>query len=884
MRLLRRVWYLIRRKQFERELAEEMEFHRQMAQEELGSTRVVGSTMLARDQARDVWLSPWLQDIAQDVRFASRLLMKESRFTAATLATLALGIGANTAAFTLLHAVLQDLPYERSAQLVNIRTFDSRRPGDVANPLASSLGVSYQDFLDWRRSTRMFSELAISSQQPMNVGEAGMTPELYGGSYVSANVFRMLGKSPILGRDFTADDERPGAPPVVMIAHTVWRARYSSDPNVIGRIIRVNDVASTIVGVMAEQFHFPLANEIWQPVGVNVNTTTPRREVRTPIVMAFGRIADRATIEQAQAELDGVTESLSKSYPATNTGIVTRLIPLKEFIVGDGLRQMATLLMVAVLFVLIIACVNVGNLLLARMTKRSREIAIRASLGATRRRIVHQLMMESLVLAGAAGLMGLAIGRYGIQLFVAAFTPQLQGSPAPHWLTMDMNVQVFLFLAALCLGVTLAFGLAPALRVSRTDVNRAIKEGGRAISPRSHRWTGGLIVAQLSLTIVLLAGTATMGRQFLEIYRAGQVIDTTNVVTIRLAMPVQKYRTPEQRKRFFRQLEDGLAANASVSVATVSSDVPFMTSTGARRELTIEGEERAANQPPPTVAYGYVGPRYFETLKIRMLRGRNLTEDDGRTGQEGIIVNERFASMYFPGADPIGRRVRLVNAAAPQVTVPWFTIVGVSQTVPWMVMQQVPESIAYVPVAAEPAPHRFVSIIARGRGDTAATVAQLREEVRRVDPGLPGYAVQTMDQLLASSRFPQRLLGTILLVLAALALVLSTIGLFALTANGVTERTKEIGVRLALGAETLEVIWLFVRQAIALLSLGLLIGLPAAIFSGRYVGTMFGRTDRADVVMLAGIGVLLVVIGLAASLFPARRAARIDPLVALRYD
>ena len=309
-----------------------------------------------------------------------------------------------------------------------------------------------------------------------------------------------------------------------------------------------------------------------------------------------------------------------------------------------------------------------------------------------------------------------------------------------------------------------------------------------------------------------------------------------------------------------------------------------MTSTGARRELTIEGRERPSNEPPPTVAYGYVGPRYFETLKIQILRGRGLAEEDGRPGQEGIVVNERFASMYFSGANPIGQRIRLVNAAAPQVAVPWFTIVGVSQTVPWMVVQQVPEPVVYVPVAAEPAPHRFASIIARARGETSTAIAQLREAVRRIDPDLPGYASQSLDHVLAGSRFPQRLLGTILLVLAALALILATVGLFALTANGVAERTQEIGVRLALGAETRAVVWLFMRQTMVLLTVGLSLGLAGAAFSGRYVGTMFGRTDHASAAMLGAIGGLLAAVGLAASLLPARRAARIDPLVALRYD
>jgi putative ABC transport system permease protein len=884
MQLLRRLLHLVRRQQFENDLAEEMEFHRQMAQEELGSVRRIGNTALARDEARDVWVWPWLQDIAYDFRFACRMLAKERRFTAATLVTLGLGIGANTAAFTLLNSVMQDPPYVNSSRLVNIRTIDSLR-FDPANPFASNLGVSYQDFLDWRRSARTFSELAISSEQPMNIGEEGMAPQRYAGAYVSANLFRMLGRSPILGRDFTDADERPGAQPVVMLAHTVWRTRYSSDPGVIGRTVRVNDVPSVIVGVMPERFHFPLLNEVWQPVGVNVVMANARREVRTPIVMAFGRMASDVTIEQAQSELDSVCQNLAKNFPATNSGIKATLTPLKQLIIGGGLAQMAALLMVAVVFVLIIACVNVGNLLLARTNTRSREIAVRASLGATRGRIIRQLMIESLALAGVAGLIGLAIGHYSMRLLAASFTPQLQGAPVPYWLTLDMNLEVFAFVATICIGTTILFGLAPALRVSRTNVNQAMKDGGRGtISARSHRWSGTLVVAQLSLTLVLLAGTATMGRQFLEIYRAGQVIDTTGIVTLRLALSVQKYRTPEMRKLFFKQLEEALAGNQVLSMATVASDIPFVTMSGARRELSIEGREWPTKEPPPTVAYGYVGPRYFDTLKIPIVRGRGLTDEDGRPGQEGIVVNERFASLYFAGSNPIGQRIRLANAAAPQVVVPWFTIVGVSRTVPWMVSQAVPEPVAYVPVAAEPAPHRFASILARSRSDTSTAITQLREEVRRIDPDLPGYATQTLDEVLAASRFPQRLLGTILLVLASLALILATVGLFALTAAGVAERTQEIGVRLALGAEARAVVWMFMRQAVLLLTIGLSLGLAGAAFSGKYVGTMFGRGDQASASILGAISAVLIVVGLTASLLPARRAARIDPLVALRYD
>jgi predicted permease len=452
---------------------------------------------------------------------------------------------------------------------------------------------------------------------------------------------------------------------------------------------------------------------------------------------------------------------------------------------------------------------------------------------------------------------------------------------------MDVDAQAYAFLAAMCLGTSIIFGLAPAVYVSRTRVTESLKAGGRGSvsgGRSARRWTGALVVAQLALTLVLLAGAGTIGRGFLELYRAGQILDTADIVTMRLALAVQKYRTPEQRKLFFRELDERLAANRSFSLVTVASDVPFMTLTGSRRALTIEGDESPAGQPPPSVSYIYVGPRYFETLRVKLTRGRPFVEQDGRAGHEGAIVNERFVSLFFANTNPIGRRIRLVNASSPNTKAPWFTIVGVAPTIPQIVIMEEHDPIVYVTVEGEPAPHRFASIIVRSNAGTATAVAELREEVRKVDPDLPGYYVQTMDELLASSRFSHRLYGAIFLLLAAIALILATVGLFALIAHGVAERTREIGVRMALGAQSHAVVWLFMRRAVVLLAIGLMLGVAGSLTAGRYFGAVLPRTDPRDPLTLAAVSTVLIAIGFAAAVLPARRAARVDPLVALRYD
>lgn len=899
-RLVRRVWYALRQRRCDADLREELAFHREMKRLELeragastdeaafGAWRALGNDLVARDRARDVWIWPWLQDLALDVRVGARLLVKDRRLTVAAVAALALGLGATTTAFTFVNgAILRDLPLADPDRLVWMESVDIR---------GRQLGVSYADVRDWREATRTLSHIVVSLEFPINLAEDALPAERYHGSISSTDVFGIVGREPILGRGFRPDDGRVDAPRVAIIAHTVWQSRYGGDSNIIGRAVRVNDAPATIIGVMPEGFHFPAVTEIWLP---NTQASAPPGKLdavrgnRPPLIVAFGRLAERVPLVQAQAEMDAVAGRLARDHPATNEGVSVRLHPV-EHLYKRGMKQTLLLVMGAVSFVLLIACVNVANLLLARAVHRGREIAIRASLGATRWRLIRQLFVESVLLVSVSGALGLLLSLYGVRAFEHTVTQQLGEGLAPFWMRFAIDGQVYAFLALVSLGASVVLGLVPALCMSLPG-NRALKGSVWNGSSGAHawRWTGALVVSQLALTLVLLAGTGLMLRSFLAVYEAGRVLDPTGLITARLTLSLGRYPQPEQIKQFYRQLDERLASVPALFAVTIASDIPMRTVINASRQVEIDGRAGPSDDRPLSTAYLYIGPRYFETLRLRLLRGREFTDDDGAPGRETVIVNERFAAMFFPDADPIGQRIRLANASAPHTPRPWFTIVGIAPTVPQIVVRERPEPVVYVPVRGEPAPHRFVSVIARSKGDHAGLISLLREEVRRMDPGLPLYSIQTMDDILAVSQWQYRVFGTIFALLAAIALLLASVGLYAVTAHDVSERTQEIGVRVALGSNRAAVVWLFVRRTVVQIAIGLIGGLAGALVVGRflershadpYAETFLVRTAPTDPMALGLVCVLLIVVAITASVWPARRAASIDPIVALRHE
>jgi putative ABC transport system permease protein len=811
-------------------------------------------------------------------RLALRALRKDRWFSLAAIVTLGLGIGVTSAVFTLVNAALiRDLPLDRPDRLMFLATQDATgRPS----------GVSYLDYRSWHEQSRTFGDMAASVDTAMILGDEEKAPERVQGTYITANLFRLIGAARFLGRDFRASDEEPGAPAVVIFAYGVWKNRYGADPSLVGQTIRVNDRPAVVIGVMPEGFQFPFANDGWAPLPQLPGLLNQRRDART--LNVYGRLRDGVTPAQAREDLDAVAVRLAHDYAETNASIRPTIVTISQAFRGE-FGSLLLALMGAVSFVLLIACVNVGNLLLVRSARRSLEFALRISLGATHWHIVRQLAIECLSLSLFAGIIGFGLAVYCVRLFVALFDTGPGGPPSAYWLHWTMDARAVMFAAAISLGTCLLFGLAPTLRLLKTNLNDLMKEGGRSAGGALRgRWTTALMAAEIAATVILLAGAGLMIRSFFVIYGASRVIDPANLVAMRLTMPIQKYRTADQRKDLVEQLEQRVGTLPGISSVAVAYQTPF--AYGELRRVSIDGRNPTAADTSPTVTYMYVGVRYFETLGVRAIRGRAFMSTDGRAGFESAIVNQRFAAMFFPGEDPLGRRIQLTGAirsafsAAPSTTgpvAPWLTIVGIVPAVPQR-MDDEQDPVVYVPYRGEPEPVRSASLLVRGQPGLNVA-ASVREEVRHLEPDMALYMTFSMEQLFGFVSGAQRVFGNIFLLLAGIALVLSSVGLYAVTAYGVTERTREIGVRMALGAQRAQLVWLFAKQTAAYAAIGTALGVGGALAAGRVIQSLLIRTSPRDPIVLTAVAAFIALVAMIAAVVPARRAAQVDPMVALRH-
>jgi putative ABC transport system permease protein len=831
----------------------------------------VGGAASLHQRHREARALPAVDTLLHDLRFASRLLIRDRWSTAAVVVALALGMGVNTTVFTVINGWnLRDLPVDEPGRLMHLGTRDAQ---------GRQRGVSYLDFLDWQTGLRAFSGLAAYADTSMNLAAGGLEgleghPAAHlAGCFVSANAFSALRERPIVGRDFRPEDDRPGAAPVIIIGHRVWIERFGGDTSAIGRAVRLNGAPATIIGVMPPGFMFPYLAEVWQPIAQMSDLAAQPRDARA--IGVFGRLADGVTLARARAELSAFSSALAAQFPATNAGVQGTVVKFTDQFFGNLTDGPPLIMMVAVGFVLLIACANAANLLLARAASRRPEISLRRALGASRGRIVRQLFVESLLLAAFAGVFGLLLA-WPLTRAIAAETADFD---LPYWARLAFDARVFGFVAAIGVATALVFGLAPAWKLSGAGTAERLGDAARTTSEssRSRRWMSGLLVGEIALSVILLTSAGLLIRSAQALYAADQAIDLPNLVTGRLSLPPGRYGSPQARIAFYEQLELRLASIPSISSAAIGTALPFFGAT--RRHVALDSDLDPAAAETRWAQTLAIGSRYFETLGLSLQRGRSFDARDGLPGQEAVIVNERFVTAYLPGRDPIGRRIRLIDSGSSSAASAPLTIVGIAP-----IVRHAPATDArpavYLPWRGSPA--ATMQVMMRNRDNTAASL--VREELRALDPDVPLYNISTLERLSQQSRWTQRAVSSLLGLFAFIATLLSAMGLYAVTTYSISRRRSEIGLRMALGAQRLQVAWLFLRGTLVHVGLGLTMGVAGALAIGQLLRGLLVQTNPLDPYTFTLVVVLLAVVALVACLAPTWRASALDPAVALRRD
>ena len=801
-----------------------------------------------------------MKSVWQDVRFGLRVLRKRPGFTGVALAVLALGVGANTAIFSVVNAVLlRPLPLPGSERVVDFDGVNTSKGITKSN-------VSAPDFADWKQQSRSFEALSLYTSGGTNM-TGGEEPERVSAGWVDADFFRALGAAPARGRALLPEDDRPGAPLVAVISHGLWVRRFGADAGAVGRRVELGGRGVEVVGVMPAGFDFPEKAEVWVPLQMEAGKES--RDNRSYDVV--GRLREGVTLGAARAELAAVSARLADAHPVTNAGWGVELDSLKDEMVGQ-LKTTLYLLLAAVGLVLLIACANVANLLLARAAGRRREVALRVALGAGRLRIARQILTESLLLALVGGALGACLSVWLTDLLVA-LAPE--NTPRLGEVSADARVLLFAVGAALLTG--LAFGLAPALQASRYDLNESLREGGRG-SARRGRLRSALVVAEVALSLLLLAGAGLLVKSFARLQQVDPGFDPANVLTMRVSLPGARYREPARKGEFYAALEARLNSLPGVEAAGATLSLPLGGSNYSVGRSFIREGRPATPEASENAAYSVVTPGYFRALRIPLRAGRLFDERDDAAAPKVVVINDVLARKVFPGEDPVGKHLTVWrDEKFPR------QIVGV-------VGEAKPQRLDADPAAQMYVPHRQdagwggLSLVVRAEGDAAALTQAVRAEVRALDGQLPVYDVKTMGRVLADATAYRRVTVFLMAGFAAAALLLSGVGLYGVLSYAVAQRTHEIGIRMALGARRGDVLRLVVRQGMALTLAGLALGLAAALAVTRLMAGLLYGVSAADPAVYALVSLLLAAVALVACLVPARRATKVDPMVALRYE
>jgi putative ABC transport system permease protein len=803
-----------------------------------------------------------MENIIQDLRYGVRVLLKSPTFTAVAVIALALGIGANTAVFSVVNAVLlKPLPYKDSDRLVmmfgaSLET--GRGNGSVSPP----------DFLDYRERNQVFERYAAYTSGGASFSLTGAgEPERVQGVRVTEGFFETLGIDPALGRSFSPEEEQPGREQVAIISNGLWQRRFGSDPEMVGKAVMLNDRSFTVVGVMPAGFQFPRETEIWVPIAFKTPQTSVRR---FHFLRPIGRLKPGVDIQQAQAEFTSIARQLAAAYPESNRDYGARLISLTEQTVGD-MRQPLLVLGCAVAFVLLIACANVANLLLARASARQKEIAIRAALGATRARVARQMLTESVLLSLLGGAFGLLVAWWGIKALVAFSSNNI---PRVKEIGLDGRVLGFTLLVSVATGVV--FGLIPALQASRADLNETLKEGGRSAATAMGQWVRrALVVFEVAIALFVLIGAGLMMKSFLRLSQVDPGFKPANVLSMQVGLTQGRYPDAPKRISFFQQLIRRIEALPGVQSVGTISHLP-MSGQQEDTRFTIEG--KPADPDNPTYANARVAsPDYFRALAIPLLRGRYFTEQDSMDAPHAVIISSTFAEEFFPGEDPIGQRLAI------DIGEQWKgEIVGVVGSIRHNSLASEPWREMYVNQYQTPVSE--MNVVVRAAGDPTQLTSAIRGEVQALDKDVPVYSVRTMDELVSESVAKPRFRTLLLGIFASVAMVLAAVGIYGVMSFYVTQRTHEIGIRMALGASSTHVMRMVVGQGMKLALAGVCAGLAVSLLSTKLISSLLYEVSASDPATFAVISSALTAVALLASYLPARRATKVDPLVALRYE
>ena len=863
---------LFRRGQVEAELNEELRYHLErqievntaagMSVEEAryAALRAMHGLDQRKEECRDMRRVRLIEDLWRDFRFSLRSLLKRPGFTAIALLALALGIGANTAIFSLVNAViLQPLPYRDPDRLISVYGTRNRSTQGSVGPT---------DFLDYRSQNKTFEQFAASGSMmlPMNLTGSG-EPERLNASIITGNYFDTFGVRPALGRGFSLENEKTGQDHVTVLSHAFWQTRFGGDPNIVNKTINLDGKAYEVLGVMPAEVVLPQPAQLWVPINFDADPEMKMRNAR--FLRGIGRLKEGVTLDQAQTDTDLIAAQLEQQYPDSNTGWSLRLIPLREILVG-GSRTMLFILFGAVGFVLLIACANVANLLLVRAAARQKEIAMRTALGASRLRIIRQMITESLLLAIFGGALGALLAVAGVKLLVS-----LGEDNIPRTANVKIDATVLAFTLLISLATGLLFGLAPAIRTMKENLVDALKDGIRGGSEATvkNRTRSLLVVFESAIAVMLLIAAGLLIRSLVALQNVDPGFDPNNVLTLRVDLPRQKYNTPEKASNFFEQLETRVAGLPGVEAVGLITDLPL---SGEARDMPYRVEGRPATSDIAFVDFRRVNKNYLSAMRIPLRRGRNFTEQEVRQSDKAIVVSQAFVDSVFPNEEALGKRLIIWSGIRNEP----YEIIGIVGDTRYQSLQGEPSATMYVPTREL----LFVNLVIRTQGDPLSLVGGVRKEVNALDPDQPIAAIRPMTEWVAMSAAGARYRTTLLGLFALLAMILAATGIYGVMSYSVAQRTQEIGVRMALGARPLDVLKLVVRQGMMLALIGVIVGLAGALALTRVMSSLlFGVTER-DPITFVAVAALLIVVAFISCFVPAHRATKVDPLVALRYE